>query len=807
MSALLKRMIDLRGAGGDVVDAHLVWGTPWPLWAVLAALAAIAVSTWWAYRPAMSGALEPPRPGAPAGRGLPRSRRIAMAVLRAFALLMLLGILLQPMTAYNRTLGIKPRLIVLLDDSQSMTIRDRRTTEQEMLGAARAQGRLNYGSGSTSVNQAEIDESRGRLLAGLFANTQLNLHGKLSEQLDVRYYRFSDKASDLGDADGAKAAAGLAFDGESTDLDKAVRTALADLRRRSAAGVVLFTDGRTNRRGDPLKAAADARAEGLALYTVGIGLPVARDLQMVEFLSAKDTVRADKSVPVTARIRQHGYAGQSVMVELTCGDQVLDRKSVTLTAADEQDVQLAFTPKTPGEAVYRVSVEQRPDELIPGNNSKEKKIRVIKEPVRVLIVEQAPRWDFRLLKGILLREQGTELRCYVREADGTQLARAGMAEYLPRFPKDRTELFKFNLIILGDAPSTAFSKQQLDLIEQFVAENGGGLCFAAGTRYNPSSYKGTVLEPLVPVLFDAQPEPQAIAEIFAPLVQPYRLEVTTEGLSHETCRLADDDAANARIWQQLGNHYWYFKAKQLRPGAVALAVHGDAIGGDRRKLPLIACQYYRRGVTFYVGLDSTWRWCDRVGTRHFGRFWLQVIDFLAGGGKRVQIASDRKSYSAGQDIHLSARVWNRQNEPIKSDKVTAVLIGSDGSREEVAMPAVPDSPGEFAATHLASHLGEFAATIKGEEEEAKATWSVEVPRLEFDNPAMDEEGLRAIAQASGGKFFRLADVDGLPDAIAASRAQPTVPGASPIWDGWTMLVVVVLLLGLELLIRKRSDLA
>lgn len=807
MTALLRHLIDTGDAGGEIVRAHLTWGSPWPLWAVLAALAAISVSVWWAYKPARSGALEPPRPGAPAGRGLPRGRRIAMALFRAVALLLLFGVLLQPLAAYDRTLGVKPRLAVLLDDSQSMTIADRRSTEDELLGAARARGDLPYGQSNSAANLPPIDDSRSQLLADLFTNGQLALHEKLSEHFDVHYYRFSDTVEDLGRKDGAEATVGLGFAGTATDLDKAIRTALADLRRRSAAGVVLFTDGRNNRRSNPLTAAADARDEGLGIYTVGIGLPQARDLQVLEFLSAKDTVRVNETVPVTARIRQHGYAGQKVTVQLSRGEEVLDRRSVTLTDADEQDVQLAFSPRTKGEAIYRVSVEQQPDELISTNNAKEKKIRVIEEPVRVLIVEQTPRWDFRFLKGVLLRERGTELHCYVRESDGPLLAAAGMKEYVARFPRDRTELFRYNLVILGDVPASVFSKEQLKLLEDFVAENGGGLCFAAGPRFNPSTYKSTVLEPLVPVLFDAQPEPQAINELFAPLVQPYRLEITAEGLEHEVCRLAEDDAANARVWQQLGSHYWHFPAKQLRPAAVALAVHGEAIGADKKKLPVLAYQYYRRGVTFYIGLDSTWRWRDRVGSLHFARFWLQMIDFLAGGGKRIQITTDRKTYPVGSDVQISAKVWNKQNEPIKADKVTAIITSKDDERIEVPMPAVPESPGEFAATHVASQLGEYTVVIAGEEEEAKAVYSVEVPRLEFDDPAMDIETLQSIADTSGGRFFRLANVDELPEAIVAGRPVQTVPGTSPIWDTWTMLIVVVLLLSLELLIRKRSDLA
>ena len=116
----------------------------------------IVLAAYLCYRPTDGGPLEPPRPGAPAGRGLPSRRRWAMGVLRALAFVLLLLVLLQPVARFRRTLGVKPRLAVLLDDSQSMTITDRRTRPEERLGAARALGLAKYGGGEgLSASAAE----------------------------------------------------------------------------------------------------------------------------------------------------------------------------------------------------------------------------------------------------------------------------------------------------------------------------------------------------------------------------------------------------------------------------------------------------------------------------------------------------------------------------------------------------------------------------------------------------------------------------------------------------------------------------
>lgn len=815
MTDLLGRLLGLSGeAEGDVqiVRIWLRFAELWPVWALLASAGLIALVVWWAYRPTSGGPLEPPRPGAPAGRGLPRSRRWAMGVLRAVAFGLFLLVLFQPLAAYERTLGVKPILAVMLDDTQSMTINDKRIRPEDQLGAARAMGLARYGGGGVSTGAGERvrEVSRGDLVSAALRNRQLELVSKLSRNYQLKVFTFGHQGRRAGGEDVAAVAAGLKREDSFTDMSAGLRTVLADLRGQPAAGAVVFTDGGANR-GEPLDGAAAAfRSEGLPVFTVGVGLPRARDLQMAAFI-CDDVVFLGDSVPVYARLRQRGYAGERVSVELRRGEKVLARKNVTLPDAEELTVELSFRPEEKGEALYRLAVEKRPDELLLENNSKEKRIKVIDEAIKVLAVEQVPRWDFRFLKGIMLRDKRVHFSCYVREADGAELARSGMPHYLPRFPSKREELFKYDALIIGDVPSKAFSKEQLELIEKFVAEGGGGLCFAAGARYNPSTYKKTPLEPLVPVVFATQPEAPPEAELFAPLVQPYQLEITREGLAHQVCQLEGSRAGNAALWRRLPLHYWHFPATRLRPAAVALAVHGEARNAYG-KVPLIAYQYYGRGRTFYVGLDSTWRWRHQVGSRYFARFWGQAINFLSlahllGESKRVQISTDSNLYAAGDEVKINARVLDKTYRPITAEKIVARVARGDAEPAEVELRAVPSQPGMFAGEWLATEIGDYAVSVKGEAGEGRADFAVRMPQLEFDNPAMDEKSLRGVAQATGGKFFTLEDLDKLAEAIKTSRPLVTEEDEATLWDRWATLVLLGLVLGAEWLIRKRSDLA
>ena len=146
-------------------------------------------------------------------------------------------------------------------------------------------------------------------------------------------------------------------------------------------------------------------------------------------------------------------------------------------------------------------------------------------------------------------------------------------------------------------------------------------------------------------------------------------------------------------------------------------------------------------------------------------------------------------------------------QPVASPEVTARIALPDQEPREEVLRAVPNQAGMFTGQYLAAATGDYTITVKGEEAEGKAGFQVQKPQLEFEHPAMDDQTLGSVAAASGGRYFDLSDLDGLPEAMAASRPPVTVPDESPLWDRWGMLIAVVVLLSVELLIRKRSDLA
>jgi hypothetical protein len=98
-------------------------------------------------------------------------------------------------------------------------------------------------------------------------------------------------------------------------------------------------------------------------------------------------------------------------------------------------------------------------------------------------------------------------------------------------------------------------------------------------------------------------------------------------------------------------------------------------------------------------------------------------------------------------------------------------------------------------------------TIKDEEEEAEHYFAATRPRIEFDDPGMRRELLTQVAKASGGVFVELHELSTLADKLSQRKLtlEPRREERT-LWNAPGIVLLVTLFLGLEWLIRKRSDL-
>ena len=281
------------------------------------------------------------------------------------------------------------------------------------------------------------------------------------------------------------------------------------------------------------------------------------------------------------------------------------------------------------------SIAPRNDEAVKDNNARSQRLRVVDAKIKVLMVEQSPRWEFRYLQAMLLRDRRIELDCFLSKGS-RHCSRRRLALHRT-VSGAQEELFKYDLVIFGDVDPRHMSAVNLENLNELVSRFGGALVVLAGKRFTPNAYRRTVLENLLPVEFEG---PSIEGAVEQPAEKPIRLELTSAGRASPMLRLSGEEE-NVALWKQLPPIYWAARVSRPKPAAEVLLVDPDPARESRfGKMPVMAVQQYGLGQVMCIGTDNTWRWRKNVGDLYYTTIWGQVaqrvsLQRLLGGSKRT----------------------------------------------------------------------------------------------------------------------------------------------------------------------------
>jgi hypothetical protein len=762
-------------------------------WLVFAAILIAAFVCWSYYRQE-------------AHRALSTGRRRVLVALRLTLLALILLLLLRPVLALGIEERIRRTVVLLVDSTRSMNIRDQRIAVED-------QKRAEIGIGAIPSMDQPLDPtrlpeattiSRADLLKAVLQNPNLHLLDDLSRDFNIETFLFSDSATP------APASTWLLDykpEGNSTAIGDAIRDVLDRERGNPLAGIILATDGGNNSGSPPVEAAQAAAAEGLPIYPYGVGITAPRDI-IVSHLSAPELAFADDGVAVTVQLRGQGLAGQTGRLSLKLGGDEVAAQDVTFTGAD-QFVPMRFTPAKKGDFDLTAGIPPRDDEVTPDNNTSRQQIRIIDDKIKVLYIEQAPRWEFRFLQAVLLRDRRIRPSFVLLEGD-PGIAQGEGTPYLAKFPENKADLFKYDLLILGDVDPTTFSPAQRAAIDEFVSKFGGACLFIAGRSFMPDAYRGSEIEKMLPVELTPFREEQ-------PGDRPIHLALTPLGRSSQMLRLVPGEDENAALWAKFPPVYWDYRIARPKPAAQVLVEDTDASRASRfGNMPVFATQQYGVGQVLYLGTDELWRWRQNEGVNHYPLLWGQVVQgaalaHLLGSSKKTQLSVDKEEVNVGEPVTIFARLYNDSFQPITDAQMQAEysvdtgVAGSEREQQQVTLHAVPDQPGMYRADFVALRPGRYRfATV--DDPATVLQFSAREPQFELGDTAMNEPLLKQIASVSGGRYFREEDLSGLAKELTAKPENLHTSRDVEIWSSPFYFLLLCAVAVTEWSLRKRWNL-
>jgi hypothetical protein len=725
--------------------------------------------------------------------------KIPLLLLRLMALCALGAMLLQPMLRMHHSDVVKPSVLLLVDNSLSMGFRDPRLPADRAAQVERATGLDGRSVTRAKVVEKLINDSKRPLIPYLIAhNYNVHLYRFSSEPLTVsipvkasqlKSWQFEDTPDPIR--------------GNSTQIGTALQKALDDVAGQPVAGALILSDGGNNLGDDPVSLAQRAHEQGVKLSDLGVGDPTpTRDIAITEAL-ADQVVRKNSQVQVFVGVSQRGYQGKTITLTLRRGGQVIGAKALVLgPPSRKQTVAFTYTPKQDGVYTYTVSTPVQPKEITGDNNHRSFMQKVTSKKLKILYVENEPRWEYRYLKNAILRDKEISFSCLMTAPNSPPGGEGNVPIY--RFPQDEKSLFDYDILILGDVPRSYFSALQLENIRHFVEDKGSSLIVICGQQHMPQEYRGTPLEAIFPVTLPSTPQ-QVITD------EPFQWELTAAGRQDPLLKMSDDPAENQRIWAAMPGMYWCAGVNRAKPGATVLAVNSlrsNAYGKDI----LLAVQSFGAGRCLMTTTDGCWRWRWKVGDRYFYRYWGQAIRAMTpnetpGGNRYTQINPDRSEYLLGDRVSIHARLLDTFYRPVKDRTVSARLTSDAGVTSSIVMSAIPGSPGLFSADFLADRIGKFQISVASPASpaaRASAPFLVQSIALEKQQPEMNEDLLKKMAMAGGGIYLHPDELkdwtDGLKKNVQLIRSETEVE----LWDAPILLILFIIPLTIEWLVRKRS---
>jgi hypothetical protein len=760
-------------------------------------------------------------------------------VLLLWSILFVLAFLMLKPVVVPEFRGERPRGVALLiDNSESMKQRDRRLTDKDKGRVAIAMGKFK----STTTLFDKIDNlpqealsnpPRQDLVKGVLTHTELNLVEQLQKFGPLRPHYFGAETRVVpDDPDNKKNVvermlAGFKAEEGRTTLADGIIKVLQSKDSDPPSAIVVMTDGQDNASKFTLQEAAEkCRTAGVPLHIYGVGSSEGAHLQLKE-VGAPDTLFVEDTAVIPLRWRAQGFKKGTVDIVVTLGGKEVAKKTVNLqTGEDLRDALSFVVPKDPEKResqdlvttiTYKSGGETFTDKMT-------RSLRVAETKIKILYIEQAPRWEFKFLQPALIRDRRIEVDFILVNADPkTTKAHDEKSPFLAEFPKTREKFFdaKYNLIILGDVgnhPVTKepyLSKEQMEWIKEFV-QNRGGLIVMAGHQNMPNMYENSPIAEVLPIEF----KKEKFGLDVDVRSQEYPPTLTEAGQRTDWLSLGDTPEENLDIWQKkLQGFHWHFPATKLKPAATSLIVNprakiGDA--GTQQPMPILATHHYGKGQVMWLGTDETWRWRWNYQDKYFVRFWGQVIyqfglpSLLGDSAKRSSMSLDRSQAVVGTQSTAYVRLLDKDFNPRKDGTVDAELHYLDAkggdAKQPIKLHALRGRPGEYTALLPHDRPGRFELLVRNPEEN-RFSYRVDLPpKHELEESGLAEKALRDAAEISGGKFYREEDLHQLPGSIEMKATEYRQRQQFSLLLTPFFLLILLLLTGVWL-VRKFSDLS
>lgn len=675
------------------------------------------------------------------------SRRIVMGILRFIAITGIVFMLADPILMAYHKKAITPSVVLLIDNSCSMTITD------------------GYGNRKEQV-ESVIDS---RELADLRSNYPIHSFS-FSESL---YY---EERTD--------------YSGISTALGDAISAVLDTAQELEIGAIVIISDGQSNIGSEPISIAA---LSPVPIYTIGIGDHEPSPDVSVAQIMANPIAYAGENLPVVAHIRAWRIAGKRANVSIWEGKTKLGEQQVELPKSG-QIVPLKFDIESSdaGTHYYTVRIPRIGNEVSTSNNMQSVAVKVLPSRKRILIACEHLSWEVAFWRRALEKDPHIDTDLFV--------ARGGGDARITKFPTDTSALSDYHALVLIHT-SGILTMGAASTINKYVRNGGSILWLIDDWKISSASYE--TLSEIMTVEIPSGAE--FITDEFVPFVAADGYSHPILRVVHRTEDLSNSIAGMPPLGGFIpasAKPDAFVLLSHPENGSPILAV-GESGGG---RCAIICGASFWKWAIVPAGFGQDTHIFYNLA-RNLMQFLLakeKISHFVLRAGKKVYHSGEPVVISASlrdksnqplSGANIMVDVSRNIADSIETFSVELTEAGA--GIYETRLPSL--APGKYKifgnAEFQQKNLGKTNTSLVVEEYE-----------LEFAQTNQDRSMLQLIANISGGRYFPADSLSGITDAIELPTRIRTWTTERELWNSIWLLIIVTACFATEWFLRKRANL-
>ncbi|MGL4420200.1 MAG: hypothetical protein ACRCZF_06020, partial [Gemmataceae bacterium] len=366
-------------------------------------------------------------------------------------------------------------------------------------------------------------------------------------------------------------------------------------------------------------------------------------------------------------------------------------------------------------AVARVNRDSREVFAEKEHVSLPRPVQIIDSPLRVLFWASGPTREYQTLRTLLVREvqaARAEMSIYLQNdggAAGNIVQDVPPQRLLNRFPtrldttpkaSDKPEdkfynLNEYDLIIAFDPDWSELSAGQIEDLENWVTNLGGGFCYVGGPIHTfqlARADEGGRLRPLLQIM-PGLPEDVIVTKLRSSPRSPRRL-LLKPNPDYDVLKLDDTvtedpvagwesfftgtakyvpNADNQKNLNPKNGIFSYYPLKTTKPGAAVLMEFLDINErGEPDPKPYLILNQPGKGRSAFLGSGELWR-IRGVEASYYERFWIRFARMLSSGRRNVQSFRGQvlvnKEFISGSLLRVQARLLAPNSRPYGVDAI------------------------------------------------------------------------------------------------------------------------------------------